>query len=1776
MKGFKKTDIKRRLISLSLLGIFIVSMFILPNISVITKNLENNPINTTIESSYNFPGGKDDINIGDWVNLSEQAAQWLENNAYKVSGYSWNSSGLFYMNKKQGSAGIGLLFLELYQATKNVTYLNYAKQIGDYYNNKSPSLLKPGKWPEYDSVHAENYTGYEIGAAGVGTFLYKLYEYTNNATILNLANDVSNYIQSVAVNEGTGTKYPKKESIIINNGNKTFNTVSNAIGTGSGSVPANLQFDDGSYYQITSTSTALSEKNLYRPGNTKVYTLSNKITALWDCTRISQQFRFDCYPVSLSNGLIMMLYRTASMSSGRNLRVAIYEAKSDGTPNMTAPVGGFSNSIAADSLSTTIGNNVTFTWSSGTPVLNGTSTCGYCLVLDMDGLELPSTEYISVVATNNNPYSKGRVTYDKSGWKYGLASDTLIFNITDSAKSYGASQFGLNLTEYGIRRSFETQYIKNITLLCRAFTSASLDYAQVSVYNRAYGRFDNFGTITSSEQLFSLVIDSNYEDYLTPLERTIYVRVSIGHPSSTIYAYIDVLNVTLNYNDEYYGVDYESGVTGIGMYFLDAYESTFNDTYLERARKIGNYLISIAEVHSIGGTLCAAWKYEDGKYYTGISKGMAGIGSFLSRLASFNNTDTTYRYYAKLAANWLIKMAKSIAVFNHLNVPIGTGMYWNQINTTSSTYTGMMDGVAGIADFLLTIGFSETEQGIENTYLDAAIKAGNFLISSYDPIGITTSANQSVYTYVWSTISYPISSVDLSLYSGTAGVLQFLNNLYRSTHISNFSTCVSGAYEYFRMNANNNPSGPGKYWNITSTSEKVYSLGTGVAGVALSLLHISFSSYKAIQAAEKAAQWLYSVRTEINTNEIAFNESDLGIVTYSGLMEGTAGVGLTFLNLYRITGNISYFNWASYCAKYLENQNRWNITQSSTDVYYGIKYGVSGIGLFFLELAKTSSTSWYSNALKSMASFIINNAIISGDQYSWTASINTATQYYNWDFGAAGILYFLTEMYKLYHNSTYLSYAEGAARWLDANDVSGSWKSSFGATGDNIHGFSDGSAGIAYSLLNLYELTKNSTYLTLVNLSYTYLDSKLTDAIPRTDHISADKYNSFEFGQAGMVKFFARYYDLNKSADALANLEVLNTWFSNKQEANGSFSISVNDNKNYYTFNLGVAGVLSGLIDSYSSVPKSGLVLIIDKAMNYLVDQQDSLGFWDDETAIGEEVPTLYGSGVAGIIDQLIRVPDLSGPSLDVIMNISISTEIVQYYNSLEVNVSSIDSGSGLKDVILAYSYNNGAINEFSFVKVDDVYRLVFPNNVYNTNVTFYIVSIDNSGILNIDDNSGAFYKFTYQDTIDPIIGTPITYDAGGMPDKIQYKTGGRIVAYIDEPTGSSGVKTVSITYDNTDDLAHPSTTTQMLPLSGHQGYFYIDIPGEGYDYNDNFQYNITVVDNANNIAQTGIIYDTIGDNVLPTKTYTKVHESTKIPAFQSVNFAVGARDGVDIDSIGSGMDYVYINYTTDNGNSWRTLLLIYDSDTGYYEGTLPGQNMGVTVAYMICLVDRAGNVAYYDSQGIRYSSPMIPWLVLYKYDVVINWTITILVIVAIAAVIVLGFYLYNRKTDYWDKMRSRAGMTASMITIQEKLTNIWYGFIGRMSALGNWIMGKFRRPPGMPNPLKEWYEEHVSEGFKKIFRVIGRGFKAVGKFLLYAVLSPFTLIAALVKNWGSKRALMGLLLSLLLIIFSLIKFISDGVYPLRALFFINFGMILFIASFLIWIFHLVYRISYK
>ncbi|MBD3350479.1 MAG: hypothetical protein GF364_03235 [Candidatus Lokiarchaeota archaeon] len=1783
MKKLIRRNIMRKCSAITFLFIFIVGMAILPKINSISND---GSINSSIDdpnTSYRYPSRDTPLSIEDWANLSCEAGKWLEDKADKLSGYSWNSSaGIYYMNKKQGAAGIGLLFIELYKKTKDSSYLDAAIEIGNWYDAKSSDLLKPGKWPQYNSSIAENLTGIDYGAAGVGEFLYSLYAETENPTILQLANDVSYYLETLAVNELDGTKYPKKESQRIEDEEDTFSVDSGLYGTTSGSI-SNLALNDNTYYTISTANIILTEQNMYDSGNLDTYSIGTSETHPSDCVQLSQQFRFDGYPIVLDNGVDIMIYVDEDVTDDGALRVRIYEAKQSGQPNMSAPVGGWSDKVFFDDpqMYTEPGHNVTFTWGGSVPVLNGSSIYGYSLVIDEDSTTgLPSNDWFYAVVTTDSSYNRGSLSYQKNGWKSASGSKNLVFKITSNQDHYATHNFKYNLTDFGLIPAFDINYIDNISIDCRIRTQPGMDYAEIYIYNRLSGLYESFGSITSTEQQLNLLIEDDYSNYLSPVLREIVVRVATGDTSSTGDIEIDVLNITLNYNDEFFGYDLESGVTGIGEYFLEVYSLTGNETYLERAQEIGNFLINNAITINEGGKTCAAWIHEDGSYYTGRSKGMAGIGSFLLKLGLLNSSNNQYKNYAKYTANWLLISGRTLAAKDYLGRSLGTTTYWRSKNTSSLIYNGYQTGIAGIADFLLDIGLILSEEDESNDYLLNATFAGNFLISSASDSDVTTSAVQNVYTYYWTTRAYPRDSIDLSYATGTAGVLKFLNRLYLHTHNTNYSKCVSGAYGYYKMHIKDNPSGPGKYWNLTSQTDKSYGLAGGVAGVALSLLDVEFSSYFAINSAKDAIDWLYSQRDEETSTEYRFSVSEGTNLYYSGLARGTAGVGISFLSMFEKTLNNTYFTWASYCANSLQNQADWAIHSSDSGNYsIGIADGVAGIGLFFLQMVKSSDIAQHKNTLLAIADYIIDNAITDGDGYYWVNSTSAQEDeaYFGYDYGTAGVLYFLTELYRYRKNSTYLDYAEGAARWLDDYDTSGVWEEYLGALAADPNGFSKGSAGIGYSLLNLYDLTKNSTYLTLVDKIYTYLESELTthsDAIP-IDDSSSVKYNGIENGQAGILKFLSQYYNYDKSTSVYDTIDTLLIWLQNKQESDGSFFVSVPGTEVYNSFKRGTIGIINGLIESYGSNIDSDILTVVSQATDNILQQQDTDGYWDDNSDSG--VYLGYYDGVAGIIDQLLMVPDLEGPSLLLTMNISLETEIVSYSEYLEINVSSEDVSSGIEDVILAYKYNNEEISESSFADVGSgKYRIVFPNNDYDTNVTFYIVSIDGSGIINIEDNSSSLYKFTYGDEIDPNINAPQTYDSGGNIGPIQYNTGGRIEVFIDEPSGSSGLESVTITYDNLDDENPTPTTTAMTENSQTNNLYYINIPGAGYEYGDDFEYSITAVDNAGNTDETGDLSTTIGDSIAPIKLSHKIHEQNQIPAYTKVELAMEVRDALTTsDPIGSGINNVYVNYTIDGGNSWDQLYLTYDSQTGTYTGELPGQRMGKNVAYMLCIEDIAGNIAYYGSSDTRFTTPL-GTNDLYRFEIVINWVITGLVVGAIAAVTIIAYLIYTRQTDYWDRMRHQAGATARMISIQERFTNIWYAILERLSVWGNKILEKIQRPPGSPSPLKEWYEERVGEGFKRIIRGIGKTFKMAGKFLLLSIVSPFILIWSIIKYSGIRRVSLAALFSLLLIVFSVIRYIDEGAYPLRALFFVNFGFILFITSFVVLIFHLLYRIAYK
>ncbi len=66
----------------------------------------------------------------------------------------------------------------------------------------------------------------------------------------------------------------------------------------------------------------------------------------------------------------------------------------------------------------------------------------------------------------------------------------------------------------------------------------------------------------------------------------------------------------------------------------------------------------------------------------------------------------------------------------------------------------------------------------------------------------------------------------------------------------------------------------------------------------------------------------------------------------------------------------------------------------------------------------------------------------------------------------------------------------------------------------------------------------------------------------------------------------------------------------------------------------------------------------------------------------------------------------------------------------------------------------------------------------------------------------------------------------------------------------------------------------------------------------------------------------------------------------------------VNVTDSGSGVKNVTLSYTTNNGTSWETLIMVLNETVDFYETTIPGQQAETAVKYVITAFDYMGNSA--------------------------------------------------------------------------------------------------------------------------------------------------------------------------------------------------------------------------
>jgi lantibiotic modifying enzyme len=356
--------------------------------------------------------------------------------------------------------------------------------------------------------------------------------------------------------------------------------------------------------------------------------------------------------------------------------------------------------------------------------------------------------------------------------------------------------------------------------------------------------------------------------------------------------------------------DLYSGVPGVVLFFVQAFFSTGDASYLADARGGGDLLLA-----TMGGVEA-----------TGLYEGLAGIGFALEE--TFKATkDETYR---RGFLGTLDRIGSSAAA-------AGSGVEW-------SATTDIISGGAGTG-LLLLYAFRETgDQG----WLDLASKAGRRLAELGRPEngGLKWAMDP----------SFPRLMPNFS--HGTAGIAYFLAALYKETKIRGFLDAALAGARYLLSVAKTEGESC-LIFHDEPDNKDLYYLGWCHGPVGTARLFYLLAEVTGDRS------WLDWVRKSANglLKSGIPEEETPGFWNNAGICCGLAGVGEFFLDLHRALGDPAYLAFSKrvtdrLLAKAAVEDGRmfWVQAEHRTrpDLLFaqtGYMQGAAGIGTFLLRLA---------------------------------------------------------------------------------------------------------------------------------------------------------------------------------------------------------------------------------------------------------------------------------------------------------------------------------------------------------------------------------------------------------------------------------------------------------------------------------------------------------------------------------------------------------------------------------------------------------------------------------------------------------------------------------------------------------------------------------------------------------------------------------------------------------------------------------------------------------
>lgn len=114
----------------------------------------------------------------------------------------------------------------------------------------------------------------------------------------------------------------------------------------------------------------------------------------------------------------------------------------------------------------------------------------------------------------------------------------------------------------------------------------------------------------------------------------------------------------------------------------------------------------------------------------------------------------------------------------------------------------------------------------------------------------------------------------------------------------------------------------------------------------------------------------------------------------------------------------------------------------------------------------------------------------------------------------------------------------------------------------------------------------------------------------------------------------------------------------------------------------------------------------------------------------------------------------------------------------------------------------------------------------------------------------------------------------------------------------------------------------------------------------------------------------------------------------------------VKVTDVESGVKYVVLHYTVDDGSTWNVIYMDYNETSGFYEGIISGQPADTWAKYDIIAYDNAENQAEQNNTGQYFAYYVIP-----EFS---STTILLLVMIlaTVVAILIKGRFSQNAKSE--------------------------------------------------------------------------------------------------------------------------------------------------------------------